>query len=241
VRESARVELESLRSFFAVPEAAGQIREVGRATAVRADGVGGPPLNRILGFDDIAVLDELTAHFEGRPFWIAPEPEVGLDEGLTGRGFVPDGAWQRFTRGVEPFEATTDFDIAEAREPGDFAAVVGETWRLPPPAKRWMTGVVGHRGWHCFVGYDGARPVAAGALFASGDFGWLGIAATLESHRGRGAQSALLAARIRRASDLGLRLLVTETGVGPEQSFRNVVRAGFEPEYVRANFASPKT
>ena len=244
MRPSARLELESLRSFFAVPEATGEIREAGRATAVRADGVAGPPLNRILGLDDLAVLDELAELFDGRPFWIALEPEVGLDQELTARGFVPDGAWQRFTRGVDPFEAETELDIGDARAPGDFAAVVGETWRLPPPAVAWMAGIVEHPAWHCLVAYDEAKPVAAAALFASGDRGWLGIAATLESHRGRGAQSALIAARIRLASELRLRVLVTETdapGDGePVQSFRNVIRAGFEPEYVRANYASPR-
>jgi GNAT superfamily N-acetyltransferase len=244
VRPSARVELESLRSFFAVSEAAGQIREVGPAIAVRADGVAGPPLNRILGLDEIAVLDELAELYEDRPFWIALEPEVGLEQELTARSFVPSSAWQRFTRGVDPFEAETELDIGDARTPGDFAAVVAETWRLPPPAVAWMAAIVGQPAWHCLVAYDGAQPVAAAALFTSGDLGWLGIAATLDSHRGRGAQSTLLAARIRRASGLGLRVLVTETDAPddgePEQSFRNVIRAGFEPEYVRANFASPR-
>jgi GNAT superfamily N-acetyltransferase len=244
VRSSARLELESLRSFFAVPGAAGEIREVGQAIAVRADGVAGPPLNRILGLDDIAVLDELVELVENRPFWVAPEPEAGLDQELTARDFVPDGAWQRFTRGVDPFEAKTELDIGDARAPRDFAAVVAETWRLPPPAVAWMAAVAGDPAWHCLVAYDVAKPVAAAALFTSGDLGWLGIAATLESHRGRGAQSTLLAARIRRASGLGLRVLVTETdapGDGePVQSFRNVIRAGFEPEYVRANYASPR-
>jgi GNAT superfamily N-acetyltransferase len=72
-------------------------------------------------------------------------------------------------------------------------------------------------------------------FYAAGDVGWLGIASTLAEFRGRGAQSALLAARVARAHRLGLRLLVTET----ETSYGNVLRAGFGERYVRPNYLRP--
>ena len=79
-------------------------------------------------------------------------------------------------------------------------------------------------------------------LYANGDAGWLGVASTRADYRGRGAQSALLAARIERAGELGLRLLVTETGAAeddePGTSYRNILRAGFEPAYVRPNYTA---
>src|SRR5438552_3974677 len=68
-------------------------------------------------------------------------------------------------------------------------------------------------GWHCLAAYNGHEPVATSALFVTGELGWLGLGATLPTHRGRGAQNALLAARITLAADLGLALVVTETGV----------------------------
>lgn len=84
--------------------------------------------------------------------------------------------------------------------------------------------------------------MAAGALFALREAGWLGFAATLPSHRGRGAQGAILAARAARARELGLGVLITETGVpregGTGPSYRNVLRSGFRPTYVRPNYAS---
>jgi GNAT superfamily N-acetyltransferase len=67
--------------------------------------------------------------------------------------------------------------------------------------------------------------------------------ATRPEHRGRGAQGAILAGRIERARDLGLRWLVTETGAprqdGPGSSYRNILRAGFREIEVRPNLASP--
>src|SRR4029077_18965400 len=88
--------------------------------------------------------------------------------------------------------------------------------------------------------YDGERAVGAGALFVSGKTGWFGIAGTLPEARGRGSQGALFAARIDRARELGLDLLVTETGVPrdgqPGPSYRNMLRVGLEPTYVRPNY-----
>src|SRR5579859_489184 len=101
----------------------------------------------------------------------------------------------------------------------------------------WLARLPSLDGWHCFVAYDGEQPAAAGALYVVGKLAWLGIAATVPGFRRRGAQTALLAARIRRASELGCTLLVTETGEAvdgrPAGSYRNILRAGFEPRYLR--------
>lgn len=243
MRASECAELESLRALFAIPSAAGAIREAGGAAAVRADGAPGRELNRIVGLYDLALLDELAALYEGGRFWVALDPAAGLDDELAARGFTRDGAWQKFERGVEPVAARTDLEAVDARAPEDFAAVIAANWRLPPPVTEWMAALVGRPAWHCFVAYDGAQPVASGVLFQAEDAGWLGVASTLPSHRGRGAQSAILAARIERAAELGIRLLVTETGAPqhgePSPSYRNILRAGFQPTYVRPNYASP--
>jgi hypothetical protein len=61
-------------------------------------------------------------------------------------------------------------------------------------------------------------------------------------HRRKGAQGALLAARIEAAAATGCEVVVTETGMPqegePGASYRNIVRAGFEPQYVRRNYLS---
>ncbi len=73
--------------------------------------------------------------------------------------------------------------------------------------------------------------------------GYLGFAATLADHRRKGAQSALLAARIRRARELGCDVVLTETGELrddlPGNSYRNILRAGFEEVAVTENWLRP--
>ena len=114
---------------------------------------------------------------------------------------------------------------------------------MPTAFAVWMGRVPARPGWHCLAAYDGHEPVATSALFVTGELGWIGLGATLPTHRGRGAQNALLAARITLAADLGLALVVTETGVPrdgqPGPSYRNILRAGFRESYVRPNYAAP--
>ena len=213
------------------------------AVAVRSTSFPARELNRIVGVYDVAALEELVPFYGGASFWVALDPEAGLDDELRARGYVPDYPWQKFERGVDPIEARTDLRIAEAEGPADFGKAFAEGYGLPQALGDFAAAAVGRDGWHCFVAYDATQPVAAGALFQSGDAGWLGAAATLPSHRGRGAQSAILAARVERAYELGLRVLVTETGAArdgrPGASYRNIVKSGFEPTYVRPNYASP--
>ena len=110
----------------------------------------------------------------------------------------------------------------------------------PAVSHEWLAALASSEGWQCFVAFDGAEPAGAGALFVAGEIGWVGIGATKPEHRGKGAQSALLAARVAAAADAGCSVVVTETGEPvdgrPNGSYRNIVRAGFEPQYVRANY-----
>ena len=99
-------------------------------------------------------------------------------------------------------------------------------------------------GWGCYLAYAGDEPVAGRRpCSSSGAAAWLGQATTLPEHRRRGGQSALIAARIAEATAAGAEVVVTETGEladgRPESSYRNLLRAGFEPAYVRPNYASP--
>ena len=102
-----------------------------------------------------------------------------------------------------------------------------------------LSAIVGAPGWSCFLSWDGDEPAGTGALYADGEHGWLGVAATRDAYRGRGSQSAILAARIERARELGVRALTTETGVADGPSHRNILRAGFHEQYLRPNYASP--
>jgi GNAT superfamily N-acetyltransferase len=91
----------------------------------------------------------------------------------------------------------------------------------------------GSAGSHPFLAFLDGVPVAAAVLAVAGDAAYLGGAATLPEARGRGAQGALLAARLRAAADLGVRAVVCEALPG-SASERNQLRAGFQVLWSKA-------
>ena len=113
---------------------------------------------------------------------------------------------------------------------------------LPDAAGPWIAEAP-DRGWTCWLALDGDEPAAAAALYVAEAAGYLGFAATLEQHRRKGAQNGLLAARIRRARERGCDVVLTETGELreglPSNSYRNILRAGFEEGAVTANWLRP--
>ena len=95
-------------------------------------------------------------------------------------------------------------------------------------------------GWTHYLGFDGDAPVAAGAMYRIGDVAWFGFGATVESHRGRGGQSAIFHRRMADARADGCRIAITETGPDmleqPNSSLHNMVRLGFQLAYHRPNY-----
>jgi hypothetical protein len=83
-------------------------------------------------------------------------------------------------------------------------------------------------GFHHFICYDDAVPIAAAALVTHHDVGYLTYAGTVESHRQRGAQSALIAHRVALAQSLGCAHIMSQTLTMLEHSLSNLRRAGFE-------------
>jgi hypothetical protein len=244
VRATEHAELAAMAdSFLAAPPGAGaELHRAGGAVALRVPAL---PMvaevNRIVGVTTLAEVERLEPVYAGGRVVVSLDPEAGLDEALVGRGYVAGYPWHKFSRGVEPLAARTELSIEEARSADDFGSTIAGGFGLPAVVGDWMTELVGRDGWHCFVGYDGGRPITAGALFVDGDAGWLGMGATLPEARGRGGQGGLFAARIARAAELGLTRLVTETGAPrdgqPGPSYRNMLRAGFEVVYERPNYA----
>ncbi len=168
-----------------------------------------------------------------------------LRQHLAARGVGPfRRAWVKLARGAEALpEVPSPFEIraATADDGPVFAALVVHAFALPADLGPMLAAVVGRPRWHVFLARDAGVPVAAGALFAQGDVGYLGFGATCASRRGRGAQRAILAERIRVAIALGCRTVVAETGVRlgdePNPSLDNMVALGMQPVAVRPNFA----
>ncbi len=78
-----------------------------------------------------------------------------------------------------------------------------------------------------FVVLDGATPIAAAAMTVHDGIAVMGGASTLPDHRGRGAQSRLLAHRLWLAAEAGCTLAVG-TARADSVSLANLRRAGFE-------------
>jgi len=123
----------------------------------------------------------------------------------------------------------------------DFAQVIPPAFGMPPFLMPWMLALVGRTDWQHYVAYDGDIPAAAGTLYMRDEIGWLGIGGTLPAYRNRGAQGAIMAARIRAASDAGCKWIITETGEdtaeNPNPSYHNMLRTGFKLAYLRANYS----
>lgn len=214
-----------------------------------------PMVNRVAGLGlrepaTEAALDEIEDVMRGVRHYVAVSPRARpttLGERLAARGYTPGWGWMQFSRGVDDLpEARTALEVVElpAARSEAFGRVVVSTYGLPAALVDFVADVPAHPAWHAFAALDGDELVAAGAVHVASPFATLSFGATAETHRGRGAQGAILAARVRRARELGCTVVLTETGERvpdrPSQSYRNILRAGFAERYVVANWLSPE-
>lgn len=262
----ARLELVEAAAFTALWEAAPE--RVRREHGVRAHTVTGAVctavavvpentmINRVTGLGlreppTDAELDEIDAFFRdaGARYAIGVSPFAApeLRARLEARGFEPGYAWMKFRRGVveQPPSVETELRVEEigAEHGPAFGSVVARAYGLPDTSAEWLGSVAGAPGFRPFLAWAGDEPAGAGALFVGDGIGWLGLAATVPEHRRKGAQGAILAARLRAAAAAELGELATETGERlpdrPSSSYRNLLRFGFAEQYVRANYLSP--
>jgi GNAT superfamily N-acetyltransferase len=210
-------------------------------------------LNRIvgLGLDGPATqdqLDDAIAAMAGLRYYVSVSPRAQpaeIGDWLLARGFEPSWGWMQFQRGVEPLAAETSLTVRQIgpESAAEFAHLVRTVYDLPEAVEQITAALPGQPGWQCWLALAGDEPAGAAALFVHEGAGYLGLAGTAPEHRGRGAQSALLAARIDRARELGCDAVFTETGEQlpdrPSASYRNIVRSGFEELSVLPNWLSP--
>ena len=248
-------ELEAFRSLVGGWNE-GRVAEIGGAlcTAVAA-APSSALFNRAMGLglgqqareDALAEIDRFFAD-AGVAYGITVTPDAEPSElttWLESRGFSRGYAWTKFQRGVE-LSPAAQTDLVVERIDADrghvFADVFQRAYGTPELLRPRLEQIPAESGWHCFVAFAGGAPAATGAVFVTSEVGWLGMAGTLAEFRRRGAQTTLLAARIDAAREVGCSVVVTETGEPadgrPDNSYRNIVRAGFEPLYVRQNYLS---
>jgi GNAT superfamily N-acetyltransferase len=249
MEREARVSIAAYRCLY--PDAAA----LGGVTVMRTEAApASPMLNQVvgLGVDEPATEAQVDAALaaigDAVDCYVAVAPEARPDtipDWLAERGLEPGWGWMRFRRDVSPLSvSTTSLRLVPVgeREALDFGRIVAAGYGLPEAVVPWAAQA--HAlGWDCWLAVDGDEPAAAAGLYVADGVGYLGFAATLPGHRGKGGQSALLARRIERAREVGCDVLVTETGERrddlPSGSYRNILRAGFREVAVRANWLRP--
>ncbi len=89
-----------------------------------------------------------------------------------------------------------------------------------------------------FIAELAGVPLATGMLFIFDDVALLGGASTIREHRGQGAQSALLQARLNLAKSRGCKIAMMCASPG-SQSQRNAEKNGFKIAYTRTKWHLP--
>ena len=156
----------------------------------------------------------------GRDQRVLRQPAHGLrDLARAGRGrreprAAPSGSRLRARLPVDEVRATgrrasggSDRAARRARRSRARRTTSGGWWRAgsgfpPPSATGARPSPAGRAGTASWPTTATSRP-GSGALFVDGTTGWLGMGATMPDHRRKGAQGAILAARIAAAADAG--------------------------------------
>lgn len=81
--------------------------------------------------------------------------------------------------------------------------IVCEAFDLGSAAVPWIARLPSAAGWYAFMAFSGGTPVGTGALYTFGDAAFTDFGATAPACRGRGAQTANLAHRVRAALEMG--------------------------------------
>jgi GNAT superfamily N-acetyltransferase len=171
-------------------------------------------------------------------------PQVGWEALLERSGFSPGRNWVKLIRDTSaPPAIPADLDIRVVTEADSrrYAEVLCSAFESEDPLFiEWMMRqpTMGH--WRTFGAFDGDSLAGVGALFLHGDFAGMSGAATLPTYRNRGAQAALIRARIVAAAAEGCRWVISETGAetpeDPNPSLHNLHRLGFTDLYDRRNW-----
>ncbi|GIF77211.1 GNAT family N-acetyltransferase [Asanoa siamensis] len=223
----------------------------GVVISLRDDPTGGH-FNRVLG---LGITEPVTARVvagvldfhrrQGSPactFQIPPHLlPADWDDIVAAHGLIPGSTTVKFAGEVDAVKpASTDLRVGPVGddEIDTWSALVWELFGVPGPDFPAVTAAAARtRNYQAFAAWDGAEMVAVAALYVNGEAGQLNSAATRETHRRRGVQAALIAARTAHAAGAGCRWVVSETGKprteGGNPSLNNMARAGLTPLYDR--------
>ncbi len=218
------------------------------------DGVGSP-LTQVFGaglFDPFgaAELDAVEAFFDARgaatALEVSSEAPAALTALLESRGYVLTERSTVLVRATDVTEGSSSAIAVRQIEPHEtehWARISAAGWSSEGPEIGAFVEALGRiqarvRGAACFLAESDGVPIAAGAINMATPVALLAGASTIPSARGRGAQRALLSARLAHAASHGidLAMIVTQPESGSQ---RNAERAGFRPVYRRSKWERP--
>jgi GNAT superfamily N-acetyltransferase len=233
--------------------------DVGGAMILSAPGLDHLLFNRVIGLGEHTVATpELIGHIMGRywdlsieRYWVHVGPyarPARLGRMLQEQGLAPyRRSWVKLIRPAQraaPVYGEAIVSEASVDDATAVASILGVGFDLPQLAAELFVHLHGRPGWRMFVArIDGALAGAAG-MFIEADAAYFAFAATRPELRNRGAQRALLAARINAAADAGVHWIAAETGFPltadePNPSYHNLLGCGFHPIAIRDNYALP--
>lgn len=237
------------------------LQRVGGAWAFVRTRNGSLHFNRVMGLglerpasaEDIAALKAFYAAHEIGAFRIALSPAAepaGIETVIAAAGFGAYGNLVKWVHDAPPSKARANAPATSLRieraGPDDvdpMGEVLLAAFGGHPHSVVLASTLIGRPHWHHYVARDGGTLVAAAAMYVREGFAWLGAAGTLPSHRGRGAQSALIARRMDDARTLGCHSFTAETSPDlpgkPNPSNHNMERAGFRVAYLRPSWVFP--
>jgi GNAT superfamily N-acetyltransferase len=234
---------------------------MGGAVMLAAPGLDHLLFNRVIGLGGQApATPELIAEIMGRywdlsieNYWIHVGPyarPARLGSMLQEHGL---GAYRRSwvklirpARRAQPDETTLRVREAIHADGSAIGSIVGLGFELPQCAAELYPMLIGRRGWRVFVAEAEGEIAAAAGMFTEADVTYLAFVATRPEYRRRGAQRALLSARINAAIDADSRWIAAETGFPvaadePNPSYRNLLGSGFRAVAIRDNYSLPGT
>ena len=206
----------------------GEVRQIGPLRAMFA----GPelPVNVACGFGSSpegldGLMDSVEAFYalHGLPSRLVLYSHFGDWEPLALRGYGLLRLLHVYARPLDTLPDAPELTVRPS-PPTEFARLSAEAFG--PGSEAIVQRTSQRVRTQLYAAEQGGQPAAAGAMSVFGDLALLFGTATLPQFRGRGAQTALLAARLHAAHGAGASCAAVMTTPG-SASERNVLRAGF--------------
>lgn len=211
----------------------------------------GAGLGGLVAPEEIDTIETFfSAHGSGAAIALCPLADPSLVLQLGARGWVLTDFENVLTRSLAPLDLsptagqTPGVDVRVAETPlerAEWALLSARAFDADGPSLevvRLAEASAAREDVTLLIASVGGEDAAVGALWVDGDLGWMLGDATREKLRGKGAQSALLAERMRLAASMGCELAVGEARPGTS-SQRNMERLGCSVAYTRAEMIAP--